>query len=159
MLLICTLNQLLNKIQMLKYITLFLSIIITYTSVYSQKNTENNFQLIAQKSILRPTTNRDCIKTFNSIDVQYNSINNRLKYNIIKPNDASYEIGSAIIAASLLTSIFLAPLVSTNLKNGDVNNPRLFKWIGIGIAGLAVGIPITLISKGDSKKLTKYKNR
>ncbi|MEI7594120.1 MAG: hypothetical protein WCK02_00105 [Bacteroidota bacterium] len=93
------------------------------------------------------------------------SINN-LKFNYSDKHqvnlymaDFSYELGSAIIAASIFTTIFVAPLVSTNLKNGDVNNPRLYKWIGVGLAGLAVGIPITLLSKGDSKKLTKYRNR
>lgn len=62
--------------------------------------------------------------------------------------------GSTISTLSLLSGLLIAPLVSMDFSNGVFNSTRYLNWTKASIGGLAIGIPITLLSKPRTYEVT-----
>ncbi len=58
-----------------------------------------------------------------------------------------------LITLSLLTTLLVAPLSSINYKSGAFNNTRFRTLAGIGLAGITVGIPLSILSRAKTYPL------
>jgi hypothetical protein len=65
------------------------------------------------------------------------------------------EIGASSILLGSLISLILAPLISINYKTGQVNSTRYITCASIGLAFVAIGIPIVASSKEKKFYLKK----
>jgi hypothetical protein len=57
------------------------------------------------------------------------------------------------ITLSALTTLLVAPLSSINYKTGSFNNTRFRTLAGIGLAGITVGIPLSILSRTKTYQL------
>jgi hypothetical protein len=64
--------------------------------------------------------------------------------------------GGIITTSSALTLLMVAPLVSIQYKEGGFNADRYFLWAGASLAGLAIGIPLTIFSGTKTYRLSNY---
>ncbi len=60
---------------------------------------------------------------------------------------------SATTILSFVTAFLIAPLVSIKYRDGGFNTNRYFRWAGVGLAGLTVGIPLTILAPARTYKL------
>jgi hypothetical protein len=63
-------------------------------------------------------------------------------------------MGSIISVFSVSALLLAAPLVSINYKNGTFNSNRYFSWAYTSMAGIAISLPISILSKEKKYKLT-----
>jgi hypothetical protein len=78
---------------------------------------------------------------------------NFLKYNS-RTRSTFHDMGSIISVFSVSALLLAAPLVSINYKNGTFNSNRYFSWAYTSMAGIAISLPISILSKEKKYKLT-----
>ncbi len=84
----------------------------------------------------------------NICEVNTNTIN-FINY-IDKKRNVSNSVGGIITFASALSALIIAPLISSNFKNGSFDKDKYYKIVEYSLAGLTVGIPLIII--GQEKK-------
>ena len=65
-------------------------------------------------------------------------------------------ISPTVVLFSVLTTLFVAPLVSINYKNGNFSQSKYYTTAGIGLIGLGASIPLYYLFR--DKKISFYQN-
>ncbi|MBK7425562.1 MAG: hypothetical protein IPI60_00235 [Saprospiraceae bacterium] len=87
--------------------------------------------------------------SLNLMDARQITLNSKTSKNITG-------VGRLLITFGSLTALVVAPLVSINYAEGGFNSERYFKVAGVGLAGVAVGIPLILLAKPKTYVLKEF---
>lgn len=130
--------------------TISIRISLSYESISTEYKDGSTMNLQRDYSYLK-YNNTENFKKVDLKNIKYISYTSPTRYFF-------ESIGGPTVSISVLTTLFIAPLVSINYKNGDFNKARYYKVAGIGLVGVAVSIPLLAFSNPKDYKLISKNN-
>jgi hypothetical protein len=127
-------------------------IVMTINSEDSETKLANGTTVINETQYIFP----DSLKKIKDVELRTININS-INYVSHFTEKGISNVGGAIAVMSVITGLFIAPLVSINYKTGNFNQIRYYSVLAGGAMGFAIGIPLNVIfRKNKHYKIKTY---